>query len=61
MAVTIRQDRVVLRHHLSDGLVEFLWPDGSELVTIRGDAKTISTTPQEAEEIFRALLNAGAY
>ena len=61
MTVTIRQERVVLRHCRSDDLVEFLWPDGQELVTIRSSMRTIQASPQEAKEIFDELIAGGAY
>jgi hypothetical protein len=51
----------VLRHYRSDDLVEFLWPDGQELVTVRSSMRTIRTSPQEARELFDELIAGGAY
>lgn len=62
MSITIIQQRVILR--CGDNLVTFQWPLSAETITITQSERPQSTrcvSPEEAHELFNALLDAGAY
>jgi hypothetical protein len=62
MSVTLIQERVSLR--CGYNLVAFVWPLGTDEVTVRQSERPDATTVysvQEAHDLFWSLLNAGAY